>query len=352
MRFDKRSYRNLVIAVGIALVFGAYFLRNYIPVILLSAIIAFIFSPLYQRFLRRYKRPGISATLTFLVSLIVIIIPLVLICILTVIQIRQLLDSLANNPSVQAGNAAQSLLNTINSILAHIPGTHPLTMTDVSTAINNALTNAASKLLDIITSSVGSISRFITELIIYIYLFVNILMHQETLLKAIKGLNPLGSEMSDMYLQKMGSMTTAMAKGQFIIAAMQGTESAAVLYLVGFHNLFLFFLIFLSFLSLIPLGAGIVTIPIGIGLILTGNIWQGVVVIANHLLIVTNIDNVVRPRLVPKNASLNSALTILSVFAGVAMFGFLGIIIGPVIMIVIVSTIQVYLAAREPYEAS
>jgi predicted PurR-regulated permease PerM len=82
-------------------------------------------------------------------------------------------------------------------------------------------------------------------------------------------------------------------------------------------------------------------------MIATGNIVGGLTVIANHLLIVTNIDNVLRPRLVPKDAKLNSALTILSVFAGVAMFGFLGIIIGPVIMILVVSTIQVYLSNDE-----
>ena len=57
----------------------------------------------------------------------------------------------------------------------------------------------------------------------------------------------------------------------------------------------------------------------------------------------TNIDNVLRPILVPKEAKLDSALMLLSVFAGITMFGFLGIVIGPVVMIVIVTTISVYL---------
>ncbi len=57
----------------------------------------------------------------------------------------------------------------------------------------------------------------------------------------------------------------------------------------------------------------------------------------------TNIDNVLRPILVPKEARLDSALMLLSVFAGITMFGFLGIVIGPVLMIVIVTTISVYL---------
>jgi len=52
---------------------------------------------------------------------------------------------------------------------------------------------------------------------------------------------------------------------------------------------------------------------------------------------------VLRPQLVPKTARLDPALTILSVFAGLKMFGFLGIVIGPVIMIILVTTIQEYL---------
>ena len=63
-----------------------------------------------------------------------------------------------------------------------------------------------------------------------------------------------------------------------------------------------------------------------------------------HLIVVTSIDNVLRPFLVPKSAHLSPALMLLSVFAGLGMFGFWGIVLGPVLMIIIVTTISVYLA--------
>ena len=78
-------------------------------------------------------------------------------------------------------------------------------------------------------------------------------------------------------------------------------------------------------------------------MILKGNMWKGVIVIANHLLVVTNIDNVMRPRLVPAKARLDPALMILAVFSGLAYFGFIGIVIGPVIMIVLLTTMQMFL---------
>ena len=101
----------------------------------------------------------------------------------------------------------------------------------------------------------------------------------------------------------------------------------------------------LTALSIIPLGGGIVTMPFGIGMALFGNVIGGLFVFFFHLIVVTNIDNFLRPVLVPRDARLNSALMLLAVFAGIAMFGFWGIVIGPVLMIIIVTTIDVYLAA-------
>ena len=138
-------------------------------------------------------------------------------------------------------------------------------------------------------------------------------------------------------------MTKAMVRGQFLIATAQGFTNASLIYLAGLHEAFFFLLLILVALSFIPLGGGILAIPIGVVMILTGNFIGGIIVIAGHLLIVTNIDNVLRPHLVPPEAKLDSALMILSVFSGIALLGFLGIIVGPVIMITIVTTIRVYL---------
>jgi predicted PurR-regulated permease PerM len=124
----------------------------------------------------------------------------------------------------------------------------------------------------------------------------------------------------------------------------QGIAGAASIYIAGFHDGFFIFAILLTLLSIIPLGGGIVTIPFGIGMALFGNVPGGLFVVVWHLVVVTNIDNFLRPILVPREARLDPALMLLAVFSGIAMFGFWGIVIGPVVMIVIVTTISVYLA--------
>jgi len=73
------------------------------------------------------------------------------------------------------------------------------------------------------------------------------------------------------------------------------------------------------------------------------NVAGGLFVVLFHIIGITNIDNFLRPILVPREARLDPALMLLSVFSGIAMFGFFGIILGPVLMILIVTTISVYL---------
>jgi predicted PurR-regulated permease PerM len=346
MRRTRRAKRDKVLelATVIALVFGAYFLRHFFSLIVFAVIVALLFNPLYLRFSRKYKKKT-AATMTLMVSLLILIIPIVLILLAAVYQIKNGLDSIASSGPIDIGQLGQQFVDWINRIISHIPGVGTITVQQLQDAISKIATDVAKAFLSIITASVSGISSFITSAIIYLYVFINILVHQDSLIELIKRLNPLGRDRTGVYLKTMASMTKAMVKGQFLIALLQGFTDALLLYIAGLKGVFIFMFLVLTILSIIPLGGGIVAIPIGIVLLLSGHIWQGLLVLLGHFTIVTNIDNVLRPRLVPKEIYLNPALTLLGVFAGIAMFGFLGIVLGPVIMILIVSTLQMYIEA-------
>lgn len=342
------KFQPLTIAVIIALLFGAYFLRHYFSLIVLAAIVAYTFNPVYKRLARKFKNPGSAASLTLLISFLALLLPLLLIVALSVVQVKNIIDSFSAS-HVDLGKLGQDTLNWVNStVVEHIPGAQQISTSDLQEYISKAVNAIAQWFLNVLTSSVSGIAGFFTAIILYIYIFLNLLTQQDKLISMVKELNPLGQKKSDVYLKRMGAMTGAMVRGQFIIAICQGLMSAIFLYIAGLHDVFFFMLVILTLLSIIPLGAGIVTIPIGIVLILTGDIWQGILVLLGHFLVVTNIDNILRPKLVPKHVRLNPALTLLSVFAGITMFGFLGIIIGPVIMIIITTTVEMYLEASEP----
>lgn len=351
MSISPRQQKAINYAIIIALLFGAYFLRNYFLLIALAAIMAFLYNPAYQWLLRRsHDRVGLSVALTLLFALVTIIIPLTLLLVITVDQAIAFTDEIkkaaVNSTSVK--ETIMNLLDPINNAIHKIPGqgSFMLSIDSIIAWLQDNASTIAKQAISYITDFVGGFSSLITKSIIFLFVFMSMLKNQKVILQTIKKINPLGERSTEMYLDKIGAMTTAMVKGQFSIAFLQGLIDALLLWAVGI-DFFFFWLVILTFLSIIPLGGGIIVLPIGVIMILMGNIWGGLILIVGHIVIVTNIDNFIRPKFVPKTARLDSALTILSVFAGLGMFGFLGIVIGPVIMIAIITTINVYIENKK-----
>ena len=344
--FTATQKRALAIATVLAVGFGAYFLSSYLMVVVVAAVAAYLFNPLFDWFGQRMGR-GLSVTLTVLSALFALIIPLSLLVLLAVVQISTMIRSVSQwvgrTDPTTLGEKALALVNdTVHRVpfLADVQITAGMVRERLATVAQHAGEFA----LNFLQGAAGGLAGGLTAAVLFIYVFVSLLTNRERVRLLIRKLNPLGEDVTDLYLEKMGAMVRGAVFGQFVIALAQGLAGAVSIYLAGFHQGFFIFAILLTAMSVIPLGGGVISIPFGIGMMLFGNVWGGVFVIVWHVIVVTNIDNVLRPILVPRQARLDSALMLLAVFAGIGMFGFLGIVIGPVLMIVIVTTISVYLA--------
>jgi predicted PurR-regulated permease PerM len=343
--FTPTQKRALAVLTVIALVFGAYFLRRYFILIVIAAVAAYLFNPLYVRLLNRFKS-GVAAMLTLLAAIATVGIPLGLVIFLAILQIGQMVSSIGHWVQRTDLNAlGTQILGTANNLLAKVPFVDvDLTPDSLKGYATKAGQTVGEGVLSFLSASAGGMAFALAASIIFLYVFMSLLTNADSVLNLIRKLNPLGEEVSDLYLAKMGAMVKATVRGQFIIALFQGVAGAISIYIAGLHEGFFMFAIFLTVLAFVPLGSGIVTIPLGIGMALTGNVVGGIFVVAFHVIVITNIDNAMRPFLVPKQAYLNPSLMLLSVFAGLGMFGFWGIVLGPVVMILIVTTISVYLA--------
>jgi predicted PurR-regulated permease PerM len=347
--FTADQKRALGIFTVLALVGGAYFLSGYFILIVMAAVTAYLFTPLFTRFTRRFSA-GRSAAFTLVVALAVVIIPLTLVILLAIAQVTRMVSNVASwAATANPGALGEQALEFVNRTLARVPYLHTtVTAESLKHIITTVGQNAGRWLLHLLRDAAGSAFGVITASIIFLYVFLALLVHREKVLTLIRQLNPLGEEITDLYLTKIGAMVRGTVEGQFIIAVCQGVAGAASIYLGGFHQGFFILCIFLS--AVIPLGSGVVTIPFGIAMMFFGHPIGGTFVVLFHLIGVTNLDNFLRPILVPREARLNPALMLLSVFSGIAVFGFWGIIMGPVLMIIIVTTINVYLAVYRGVE--
>jgi predicted PurR-regulated permease PerM len=345
--FSITQRRALAVTTVVALLFGAYFLHGFFILIVMAAVGAYLFTPVFARFSRRFNT-GLSATLTVLTALVAVIVPAGAVIFFAIVQIANIVGAVsdwAGNTDLNALGARALAL--VNDALARLPvGDVTVTPESLRDGIVTVAQRGGDWLLHGLQGAVGSVVGTIASSIIFLYVFVSLLVKREKVTTLIRRLNPLGEEITDLYLAKTGAMVRGTVGGQFVIALCQGLAGAASIYIGGFHAGFFVFAILFTALSIIPLGSGVITIPFGIGMMFYGHVVGGAFVALFHIVGVSNIDNVLRPLLVPQQARLDPALMLLAVFSGIGMFGFWGIVIGPVLMILIVTTIDVYLAEK------
>jgi predicted PurR-regulated permease PerM len=258
--FTLTQKRALAVATVIALLFGAYFLRTYFMLIVVAAVVAYLFSPLYDR-LRTRMGTGLSATLTLLTVFACVIVPVVLIGVLAVVQITEMVRGVAAwVERTDLSALGDRTLRFVNELLARIPFADvTVTPEMIRNAMATVAQNVGQWLLHLLQGAAGGVVGGITAAILFVYVFISLLTNKEAVQRLIRQLNPLGDEVTDLYLAKMGAMVGGTVRGQFIIAVCQGVAGAISIYIAGFHDGFFIFAVILSALSVIPLGSGIVT---------------------------------------------------------------------------------------------
>ncbi|HSH31920.1 MAG TPA: AI-2E family transporter [Candidatus Saccharimonadales bacterium] len=340
---NDRKFLQAMLALS--LIGGAYFLRSYLGLIALAAVTVLLFGPLFDWLLRVLNgRQSAATALTIAAIVVAVAAPVVLV---GLASFYQAVTALSDFKQLPGGTTVVSALvergvSWVNGVASSLPLVgFDLSEQQLANSVRSAVPNLANAALGFVQGLAGSVAGFFTRLIIYLFLVAAILTSRQQLRNLIRKLLPLEDQVTQLYFQRTAAMAKAMIKGTFVIALVQGILGGVFYWIAGVPYPF-FFALLLTFLSIIPIGAGIITIPLGIGLLLLGQLWQGLVLLVGHLLVITSVDNVLRPKLVSPEANLPEVLTLLGVFAGLQFFGPLGVIYGPVIMIIITTTIQIY----------
>ena len=317
---------------------------QFTSAILLAVALVVILKPLYRWFLARRWVKGTESRAvggTMLTFILVIAIPVVLIISGAISQANSLFDGL------DFSGMDFSLPGIISWLEELIQGTGAegfrIDEAQFAASLEETLTKAIDWFSDMLISLGQSLPDFFMNAVVVLVIIIVLLpRYKQPGKQDILDIVPFPPEITQLFIDKVDMMITAMFKGTFVIAIAQGAAMGVVFWIVGVPYI-MFLTIVSMFLSLVPfIGISLVAWPVGIILLLTGNIWQGILVILAFLLIVSNIDTALRPILVPKGAYLNPALIILSVFGGLGVMGLIGALYGPVVMILLVTSIEVY----------
>lgn len=319
----------------------------YINTLLVAFVLSFLVQPLYRTMLKLFRnKTGISTGVTVVFSFLVFFSVMFLIGNIMVNQASEFLvdlDEVSGGLELSRDNLqSEKLLEDINGLIDKVPGyEYELTEDKLEGYIVSAGTWLGQAVINT-TKGLGSFSaNLIPQLVIFLSALSVMIPIFSEIITYIKKLSPLDDDIDQKYIDTALKMAKAMVQGTFVIAITQGIVQALFFGAVGVPYVS-FWALIMTLLSLVPLGSGLIAWPIGISLIATGNVWEGIVLLASNTLLVNNIDNILRPKLVPDELEIPSVLVLVSVLGGIQLFGILGVVYGPVVMIMLLTTLDQY----------
>lgn len=327
---DFSHIRNYLF-LGLLLVVTVLFfstIKTFTYPIFWAAVIAGMFYPFYRKINSHLKHANLSAVITLALVLIVIILPLFIMGVLLFNQSINLYSSIHNN-----GGEIIQTINKTTEWIKHNPLTAKLNIDDTFWVAKFSETT------QLFTSYIISAAKNITQqsvtfffmFIVMFYALFFFVRDGQKLLKKIMYLCPLGDKYEKMLYDKFTSTVRATIKGNLIISIIQGVLAGILFTLVNVNGAIILGLITLI-ASMIPaLGTFIVWLPVGIVMLIAGHTWEGVVILIFGGLIISTIDNFLRPVLIGKDTQLHPLIILFSTLGGLVVFGASGFIIGPII---------------------
>jgi predicted PurR-regulated permease PerM len=331
-------YFFFVVLIAITVV--AYFiLQPFLIPFLIAAVLAHLFSPAYEFLLKFLKRKGLSSALICLLMALIIIVPIFIVLSLVIGEIQDVINKFNTDPGI-----FRNAIGNFSSSLAALPIFHfsePGKLIDQSSIIS-AVKSFSQNALFILQSTYEGVVHFIFAVFIMFFSFFFLLIDGNELVKKIMRLSPLQDKYESMLIDKFNSITRATIKGTILIGALQGLIGSVLFFAAGVVSPIFFGILMMISSVIPPIGSGLVWIPVGIIMLLLGHTAEGITILLVGGLIISAIDNFIRPKLVGKDTQMHPLMILFATLGGIALFGVSGFIVGPIIMSLFVALWDIY----------
>jgi predicted PurR-regulated permease PerM len=187
---------------------------------------------------------------------------------------------------------------------------------------------------------------FVFDLIVTIFAAFFLFRDGDVVMRAVRTVLPLEERLRERLIGQIHEVINAAVTSSFIVAATQGLLGGMAFWLLDITAP-VFWGVVMALFCLLPLGAWVVWLPAAIWLIATGHTARGIVLIAIGAGVVSAADNVLRPMLLSGRTRLNGLLMFISLMGGVAAFGLLGLMLGPVVLATGLGLFEAYTAEVE-----
>ncbi len=306
-------------------------LAGFFQPIFWAAIFGIVFLPVQNRIeVRLGGRPSLAAVLTLVVILVTVLVPTFLVAGAVAdqgLQLYQRLETGAVTPGAILGRIEAALPPAVVEGLEHFG----ISSATIQERLTSAAVDASGFIAGIAVNIGQNVSSFAVMFFIMLYLLFFALRDGEEMLDRLTWALPLGDERERYLFGKFAEVGRATIKGTLVVGVVQGMLGGIMFAILGIQGA-VFWGVVMIFLSILPaVGAAIVWIPASAILMLGGAWVRGVILLLFGVLVISLVDNILRPLLVGRDTKMPDWLILLSTLGGLTTFGISGFVIGPII---------------------
>jgi predicted PurR-regulated permease PerM len=321
-----------VICISAAFLGVVFLLSPYLNYLFFALLLAYILHPLNSWLQKRIGNRSICGLILIVLILVAIILPTIFISTRLVREVRSTVSLVADSPQ------RQSYLDKLENFLKMWTDQEITLQTyreNLTEALKNFLVRAAPNFL-------GSVSDATVGLFIMFFVLFYLFRESEESFERLQALLPLAPNLKEKLIEEVKSVTWAVVYGQVMTGLIQGALGGIGFLIFKAPNPFLwgFMMIIFSFLPLV--GTALIWVPAGIFLILSGATFRGIGLLVWGGVLVTNVDNFVKPRLISGRSNIHPVTVLLGVLGGLKLFGFIGLVVGPLILALFIALARFY----------
>ena len=309
-----------------------FMIKSYLLAIFFAAVIVFLTNKPYKRLLKKIKNKNLATSIMLIMILFVIIIPIGLIGSILVSETTHIITY-----GVQVAkdfNLDWCTYSFCDTVKTNIDMTN-FKLDKVIQSIGNYVLASAQHFL-------SSISSILLNLTIFIMAFFFLLRDGEKFLIYAKKMIPMRPADKNKLFSRFVQVSQAVFFNSLFIAVIQGILVGLGFWIAGVSSP-VFWGVIASFFALIPVvGTAIVWAPAVIYLFLLGNYGFGVFLFLWGMLLIASVDNFIRMFMLDKELNIHPFFILISVLGGLSLFGFFGIFIGPIIVALLISVLEIY----------
>lgn len=205
------------------------------------------------------------------------------------------------------------------------------------------LTNSLSKLSAFIPSLLNSTATLVTNLAIMLFVLYHMLYNGSEMERMLNRLIPLKQENINMLASETKKMVRANALGIPLISIIQGLTAMLGYFIFGVKEWALWGFLTGVFAFFPVVGTMIVWVPLVLYTYAVGDNWQATALLLYSVIVTGNVDYIARISLLKRMGDVHPIITILGVIVGLGLFGFIGLIFGPLLLNYIIVLFSIYM---------